>query len=444
MEQPSEFEVYLAYHQADGVHDSSGEFTLSREKAALRLRAFQLPYEGAWAVKLIQAAVAAESKGITIRAGRREIRIDFNHRSWDLHSVESSFYSPSLVEETNRSLSHLVVGLRGVSEVPFELRLEGSGTSLVCNGTQMYRRALKQASGKTALSILNCQPNADVRRELSSAKSRLAELQTALARHCFVCPVPLNLDGLRLDSLLRTPIHGWTTSDFPVAIGFPSEEELPELGIPPATLEPRHDGRARGIGESAGFTRAVSEKMMTTLEEAGKPPDCTGFGLITAHTICEPHSGHRVPMVRPSTLFWVEDGALLEKEKIHFEARFVSLAVFVSAVGLEKDLTSLALRRTESRFERRVLAIKMGKAFLAKAEPPFDSALEAAASQGKRYGKAIGTAGLGFLAFPPTKPVGAVAVGIGALMVKLAGGESYIQTVRTFQGAFEQLRREAF
>lgn len=59
MEEPSELENYLRREKNRGTNDSEGKFTLSSEKALAKLAEFQLPFAGAWAIKIIQAIVAS-------------------------------------------------------------------------------------------------------------------------------------------------------------------------------------------------------------------------------------------------------------------------------------------------------------------------------------------------------------------------------------------------
>ena len=76
MEAPSQLESFLNTHRSDGQVLEEGSFTLAREKALTKLAGFRLPYEGAWAVKVVQCASAVHGQtGIRIQQTARELSL---------------------------------------------------------------------------------------------------------------------------------------------------------------------------------------------------------------------------------------------------------------------------------------------------------------------------------------------------------------------------------
>lgn len=60
---------------SQGALESEGDFSIAQDKAWEKLGAFQLPFTGAWVLKLVQAAVAGEATSID------RVPICFNRRT---------------------------------------------------------------------------------------------------------------------------------------------------------------------------------------------------------------------------------------------------------------------------------------------------------------------------------------------------------------------------
>ena len=126
----------------------------------MKLAGYQLPFDGAWAVKVFQAAVAAGAQEeIRVTLGRRVVVFHFEStQPWELDEVEEAFFNPE--PSTVRHVKNLVSGLWavGVGEKrAFQLRLEGAGESLVWNGETCQRRPLKQSQKGVELVVTHAQ-----------------------------------------------------------------------------------------------------------------------------------------------------------------------------------------------------------------------------------------------------------------------------------------------
>jgi hypothetical protein len=132
----SELEEYLTGCLAEGDRDSSGAFTLARDKALEKLGNFSLPREDAWVLKVVQAAVASQATSLEVRQTSNEIQFSFGPaRPWSLAEVEAAFVNPE--PEADRGLDHLKRGLWSVSlngMKPFKYSLPQQKTSLIWNG----------------------------------------------------------------------------------------------------------------------------------------------------------------------------------------------------------------------------------------------------------------------------------------------------------------------
>ena len=111
MEQLSELEKFLHSQSTEGSQQGGGSFTLAREKALLKLANFQLPFAGAWAVKLVQAAVSSEAQeSISVTLGKRVAIFSFDHAvAWDMDEIETAFFNPEPPKV--RRLRHLLSAL---------------------------------------------------------------------------------------------------------------------------------------------------------------------------------------------------------------------------------------------------------------------------------------------------------------------------------------------
>lgn len=140
-EGPSELEQFLQSRQSEGTADSRGEFTLARDEALAKLAQFQLPYESAWVVKLVQAIVAGGCRcDIRVDLLATSVRFLFSSPGFSLDEVEEGFYNPQL--SPNRSLRHLLSGLWAAglrNKWGFQVALPGQSTTLIWDGQTLNR-----------------------------------------------------------------------------------------------------------------------------------------------------------------------------------------------------------------------------------------------------------------------------------------------------------------
>jgi hypothetical protein len=223
MEAPSRLESFLNTHRADGeLLEQEGSFTLAREKALLKLADFQLPYDGAWAVKIVQCAVTVENQtGIRIQQTIRETRFGFDcPSSWTLEALESAFFTPEPVSES--SVNHLMIALWAVGvgkKRGFLLTLPELAEALLWDGAVMHRVPLEEPIGCSL--IVSHRPSVHSFRDwirVPRLSARLnVEVAKALSERCYTCHVPLELDGRRTEVVLLRCDDGVCTSGFPSA-----------------------------------------------------------------------------------------------------------------------------------------------------------------------------------------------------------------------------------
>lgn len=350
MKEASELEKFLLEQVGEGQHDSAGKFTLARGKALEKLANFQLPRETAWVSKLVQAAVAGGSSGIAVRQTPTDTFFVFEPPAgWTLTSVEEAFYDPEVCPE--RALDHFKRGLWPVSirdMRPFRLVLPGSTEALFWTGEEFQRRKAEppkyleltvshrsrlQGGGFSYyfLGIESARGNAAIMREL--------------CENCFTCPIPLKVDGRRLDALQGCPRHGFSPSSYPIRVAL-AEADLPDFRPPRLTY--------------GGYTpiNAGESQLNTIFQPKVKVPERIGVGLLLCASIEKVALGDAsrpIPLPRSSTLNWVRDGVIVGREALAVSQLSCAAGLFISADGLETDLTGFGLIRSEE-VQRRQLA----------------------------------------------------------------------------------------
>lgn len=107
-------EDLLGRYEAAGETDSSGTFTMNREKAFERLAEFQLPTRYHWILKLIQSLHLSGATSIEIDAGIKTVRFGADAVPDGLDSLDD-LLAQLLVdtEESSPALRHLAAGLQG-------------------------------------------------------------------------------------------------------------------------------------------------------------------------------------------------------------------------------------------------------------------------------------------------------------------------------------------
>lgn len=306
-------ERYLQSHGEDGVEESTGSFTLSSEASA-KLGKFQLPFPGAWALKIVQAAVANDCQAIEVVCTRRDVQFRLlEGKAWSLKLLELAFSRPQ--DRQERPVGHLLTALRG-------LGLGESRDFSVSFGEEklLWSEGFRRTQHTPASRGLTLQISHG--RNKSSASN--AEVLTALANYAYTCPIPLSVDQRRLDVLQYCPDHGWGKTSFPIAIGL-GTCDLPKLSLPPGGL----------------IAQTAPDKFLK-IENPGQVPL---IWMLTAHLKRK---------IRISTCYFVCDGVEVAMEPfLDHHLQGISLNAFISAEGLDTDASSLApLRREE--YHRRV------------------------------------------------------------------------------------------
>ena len=215
-----EISGFLKSQSSSGQYESSGSFTLDTLRMGRKLAGHQLPAPGLWLVKLVQAAVALETNEIKISFGTRGVSISFwgHDEGPTAQEILEELFRPS--PSPGRALKHLATGLRDcVARDAVQLKWEvmdaeecqtvtltKDATTSTRSGSilkdtrqlKLYQIHLERPARRPPLKKALRQRVVDIMREVGE------EYMEVVSR-CWCCPVPINIDGIDLETAVPHP-----------------------------------------------------------------------------------------------------------------------------------------------------------------------------------------------------------------------------------------------
>lgn len=300
---------------------SSGTFTLAFREALKKLKQFQLPRRSAWILKLVQSAVASQAPEITIEHKGAQTTVAFRPQNpAELQTLKLALVDPR--PTTTRAVHHLRVAIWALSQGPVqsvECQVPGQSEVLVYQGNELLDRP---APDGYCLKLVVT---------WTHPEGLAATLAHQLRERASVCPIPLTLNGERLD--------GWVP---------------PENGE--AWLILAHSSESASLPLSARSLVAVGESRTHT--PSGR------FTLAAACLV----SFSKAPAL--SGLCWVSDGIEVSQSPLEeFPAASIHCRVFVSSEGLQHDLSDFGLVQDEKFKERREITLSSLAEEIARWQP---------------------------------------------------------------------------
>lgn len=350
MEVRNSVESFLDQQTSEGREAGQGAFTLERGKALEKLSQFQLQGSGEWTLKILQALVVAQCPEVSIKLTAHDVQFRFQvPQTWTAGRVEAAFLS--VEEPSDLSLLPLIIGLRTAGirhQRRFVLKLESGQECVTWDGTEF----LKTRCHKSEATLVVDHLSSKERSTLSwLAKKRIVgrrnlECSSFLKKQGFLCPVPLLLDGKRIEGLQLCPHHGWTDRIANAGIHFLSPD-LPALTLSHRNFE-NPDRRQKALAKKEKW---LTRKAARALEGPAESPLVLSLSFkITKLS--------RVSFKAGSiSLNWVKDGVVVHGESFPNERGALSLGLYLSATGLDSDLTTLSLLECEEKSRRAQVAI---------------------------------------------------------------------------------------
>lgn len=342
MHNDNELERFLRVETSEGKRISEGQFTISKQQALAKLSEFQLPFEGAWGLKLVQAAVASkQGRGIKVKIGRKSTHFDLEgDLQWTLAEIESALLDPQY--NARRDILHLVAALRSVglsSKRGFWLGLPHEQMALAWDGEELRTVEQNEPLDLVSVQVTNRALGEDggflnykLSRIITERNAALTQCMTMMAH---TCPLPLLLDGRRIDALEYNQDHGWGKTSQLLCVGF-EDGKLPELPVPQAT----------GAVISATATQDDLKAATAIARQRDQNVTKCSLAFLVAVHLERVKSGKNYRWEDRefhSFLNWVRDGVIVETETISEHTDLCSVGCFVSADDLQTDLTSFKL-----------------------------------------------------------------------------------------------------
>ena len=195
MPEPSSIETYVSSLTAEGeLHSQSQEFSLSEEAALAKLSGV-LEDKQHWILKAVQAGVAAQCRAMSVKIGKTDTTIVW----YGLAPMEVSVLKTALCQSHPTNIpfiDELVTGLRALLGVyPFQFGglgiLTGSeDRTLALEDQNLQELTLKvEHPGDTVLGFRS-----------RSQREAAAEQTKLMAQRCVFCPIPIVLDGRRIQT----------------------------------------------------------------------------------------------------------------------------------------------------------------------------------------------------------------------------------------------------
>ena len=325
---------------AGEVKSEGSGFSIAQEKAWEKLGAFQLPFESAWVLKVVQAAVVGGALSIEVVQTRSETHFTLSSLTgvtWN--SVQKLLFEVDSASES--ASSHLAVAFRTLAKSvgnPFLVNFPGDSV-VVWDGSAF------QAAEPTS-DIFEIKISHFLSTGVFKAIRFMTGIQKALCDYCHLCPIPLNIDNRAINSLVDDPLCRPSADCSLLAFQTAKiSEDLPRLKLPSTDWNALHPDGAR---PSLDFESAFRESD----EECGAGMLLCGFRKVI-------HGGEQYfrSYRKPSELIWLRHGVIVARESLNI-AQSVALLLIVNAEGLDTDLTGFDLRKNDGKMSRRNAAIR--------------------------------------------------------------------------------------
>lgn len=315
---------FLETQAADGVYESSREFSVNLIAAQQKLGRYSLPRRTAWILKFVQAATEAGCERLDLKITKDRVEVEFPDGSFS--PVKGLRERLETLRPQNLAEDHLFGGLLASHALGGELYMESAGLRWYPAETRDFEN-LPEVVNTPRLIFLPKRLSfwEKIRARLWFTAALMEELQ----QNCFPCPVNLHLDSRELT-------FGY--QDVPLASGLIQGQEGAELDF---------------YGQ---LQRETGKKDVTfSLWGSNRPP----------------HIGYAVQIrvsgkKEPSTLSmeWIRSGVVVKREVLETASSKRLIArILISTRGLQFDASGFAIKDCEESRERQAIgATYLGQA----------------------------------------------------------------------------------
>ncbi len=338
--------AFLADQRAGGTSEGEGEFTISHEKAAQKMSQYSLPREHAWALKLVQSAIGWRCSGIKLTQSRTHSTFTFYTQEPERLPSNQEIISAILRAdpESDHPTSGFSAALRILVEkahLSFLLRVDRgeeapqaiyAGVHFSDMGERNRAKHRAQWDGNVNLRIHHI-PHTDPNRLLLNyvpVRHHALPILWELQEYAYVSPIPITVDGRRIDGVLPGRYHQWKSGKRPIRL---SSFNIPGTTYPTFEI-------------CDGFADQVLSLYapLDTAAEAGRQSSISQVYWIMSIDSLNLRTG-TIPKSRGGTLYWVRNGVVVDRAKLDLSTRCLDVELYASAQGMSTDLTGFQLRR---------------------------------------------------------------------------------------------------
>lgn len=333
---------------SSGAFDSQGVFTIAGEAAIGKLASFQLPRKSAWILKVVQCAVAWGASAIEAKQTNDATYVGFAANGpFDVDGLQKALLDVD--HDSERYLQHLACGLRAVGfgdKRPFSVQVYHLETldTYRWDGRELSRE--KSSVPKVAACTVHLSvnfPEEDRGRRLGGllrAAGRASEEYLELVERGEACPIPLKVDGRRLDTL-TAPRRKNDASVADLCLSWPGREPAqPSLRVPQGV---------RLEGSRMPFSDRFTDPGPLLIDgDLSSPEGPLLLKLAYHYKVISYGSKNRSFEFKTypqfSEVHWVSDGVVCQTQSLRWDSGPVTLDMYLPADGLPTDLSGLTFR----------------------------------------------------------------------------------------------------
>ena len=356
----SQLEAFLKSCE-QGEIESRGEFSIDVGKALEKLAAYQLPFDYAWVLKIVQAAVVTGSRSLGIQQTSTDTIFRFS-LPWHLDTIQEAFHRPP---GSDQGLAHLLSGLWAASlnnGRPFLLNSDlDSDESLIWTGCEFQRRPRTDLKGSSLVvshrQLSEGEPYPII--GLFTASKVNASIGKVLREKACFCPIPITIDSRKLEAD-SYPEHKHANHHF-FDCGW-AEGKIAPMKTPPAVAayvrnEIAGEGKLPADHSDSFFLLSVNLGSRTlSLDESSSSKRELYWSLR--------------PQQQKSRVAWVLDGVVVQEDLIPLKENWISALLVVNAKGLDTDLSGFSLLESEQLEQRKREACHLVSTSLEHTEAP--------------------------------------------------------------------------
>ncbi len=356
-------EEFLNQEVDQGIIDSTGVFTIDPALAWEKANTYNLPFYGAWVLKLVQFSALTDCSVLQVQQARNTTTFQFRFQdpqTWNFESLKVALFdfgakSPPGLGCLAEAILFLTKKLEHSLTLAFEeeVLFRWDGENVQFTSQQLPNFALMSLEvshvpwyEKKAIENLISRPG----------KPFSVDISNALTQYCYVSPVPIHLDSRLIAGLHNDPKFSPSEGTRPFALlhcePAPGLETLRGDLLHPWT-DP-HFSRYLSVSLPSGWSEpprdAYSLLVLCCAYVRPLRLKMTAFdkGQTKTHTLGD----------GPSTLVWVQDGVIVGRETLLGRNDRVGFLVVAGAQGLPTDVTGLQLIETKDRAKKKSTVLK--------------------------------------------------------------------------------------